>query len=58
MMEYTCYDCGKMVECETCGHEEWREGVHYDLADFTIEQQERFVYFNECCVCGGIRVEQ
>ena len=34
MMDYTCYDCGKMVECETCGHEEWEEGIHYDLNDF------------------------
>lgn len=57
-MEYRCYDCGQMVQCDTCGHEEWKEGVKYDLNDFTLEQQEQFVFFAQCCVCGGTRVEQ
>lgn len=58
MMEYRCYDCGQMVECKSCGHEEWEEGVNYDLADFPIDLQERFVFYGECCECGGTRVEQ
>ena len=57
-MEYTCYDCGELVECPECGHEEWEEGMHYYLNDFPMEKQARFVYYGECCECGGTRVEQ
>ena len=55
---YYCAECGQEVECETCGHIEWVEGKEYDLNDFSLELQERFVYYSECCVCGSTRVEQ
>jgi len=58
MIDYTCWDCGREEECERCGHLDWHEGVKYNLANYPIELQERFVYFGQCCECGGTRVEQ
>ena len=58
MIDYTCYDCGDEIPCELCGHPDWVEGRKYNLDDYPIELQERFVYFGQCCECGGTRVEQ
>ncbi len=56
-MEYTCYNCGKEVECVTCGHEEWEEGITYDATKYSLELQEKLVIDHECCECGSTRVE-
>ncbi len=58
LLDYRCYSCGEVIECPTCGHEEWEEGISYDLNDFPLEKQERFVFYGECCVCGSTRTEQ
>ena len=57
IMEYTCYSCGKEVECAHCGHEYWEEGITYDSTKYSLELQEKLVYDHECCECGSIRVE-
>jgi hypothetical protein len=56
-MNYTCYSCGVEKECDHCGHEYFEEGVTYDADDFTLEKQERLVYYGECCQCGSHRIE-
>ena len=56
-MKYMCFNCGKDVECPTCGHEDWEEGIEYDTDDFSYELQEKFFYDGECCECGSTRVE-
>jgi hypothetical protein len=58
MIEYTCYDCGEEQTCTSCGNLDWIEGKKYDIDDFPLELQERFVYQGQCCECGGTRVEQ
>lgn len=60
VMKYWCYSeiCAVVKECESCGEESLEYGTEYDWEDFSLEHQERFVYYGECCVCGLTQVEQ